>query len=100
MSEALEQARRRLEADGVRFLQIEASELDGALRGKLVAVSKGLGDDVGFCTTLLTSTTADGRDAAVSVLCQHPAPNERHPRRKRKPSLIVRRPLPSEQPPR
>ena len=59
MSETLEQARRRLEADGVRFLQIEASELDGALRGKLVAFSKGLSDDVGFCTTLLTSTTAD-----------------------------------------
>ena len=59
MSETLEQARRRLEADGIRFLQIEVSELDGALRGKLVNLSKGLGDDVGFCTTLLTSTTAD-----------------------------------------
>ena len=59
MSETLEQARRRLEAEGIRFVQIEASELDGALRGKLVALSKGLGDDVGFCTTLLTSTTAD-----------------------------------------
>ena len=59
MSETLEQARRRLEAEGVRLLQIEVSELDGALRGKLVDLSKGLGDDVGFCTTLLTSTTAD-----------------------------------------
>ena len=59
MSGTLEQARRRLEADGIRLVQIEVSELDGALRGKLVALSKGLGDDVGFCTTLLTSTTAD-----------------------------------------
>ena len=59
MSETLEQARRRLEADGIRLVQVEASELDGALRGKLVDLSKGLGDDVGFCTTLLTSTTAD-----------------------------------------
>ena len=59
MSETLDQARRRLEADGIRLVQIEVPELDGALRGKLVALSKGLGDDVGFCTTLLTSTTAD-----------------------------------------
>lgn len=59
MSETLEQARRRLEAGGIRLVQIEVSELDGALRGKLVDLSKGLGDDVGFCTTLLTSTTAD-----------------------------------------
>lgn len=59
MNETLEQARRRLEAGGIRLVQIEASELDGALRGKLVALTKGLGDDVGFCTTLLTSTTAD-----------------------------------------
>ena len=40
-------------------MQIEVSELDGSLRGKLVDLSKGLGHDVGFCTTLLTSTTAD-----------------------------------------
>jgi len=59
VSETLEQARRRLEAGCIRFLQIEVSELDGSLRGKLVDLSKGLGDDVGFCTTLLTSTTAD-----------------------------------------
>ena len=59
MNETLDQARRRLEADGIRLVQIEVPELDGALRGKLVALTKGLGDDVGFCTTLLTSTTAD-----------------------------------------
>ena len=59
MSGTLAQARGRLEADGIRFVQIEVAELDGALRGKLVPLAKALEAEIGFCTTLLTSTTAD-----------------------------------------
>ncbi len=59
MSGTLAQARGRLDADGIRFVQIEVAELDGALRGKLVPLAKALEAEIGFCTTLLTSTTAD-----------------------------------------
>ena len=58
-AETLAALRERLRADGVRFIQVEVPELDGGMRGKLLALDKGLSADVGFSNILYGLTTAD-----------------------------------------
>ena len=58
-AEELAAARERLRADGVRFVQVEVPELDGGMRGKLLALDKGMSDGVGFSNILYGLTTAD-----------------------------------------
>ena len=58
-TEGLAAARERLRSEGVRFVQVEAAELDGGLRGKLLSLDKGLSDEIGFSNILYGLTTAD-----------------------------------------
>ena len=57
--EGLAAVRARLRSDGVRFVQVEVAELDGGLRGKLLALDKGLSGEIGFANILYGLTTAD-----------------------------------------
>ena len=57
--EGLAEVRERLRTDGVRFVQVEVPELDGGLRGKLLALDKGLSDEMGFSNIIYGLTTAD-----------------------------------------
>ena len=56
---ALNAAKEKLKSAGIEFIQVEVTELDGAQRGKLVTLDKGLGGDVGFSSVLFGLTTAD-----------------------------------------
>ena len=58
-TEGLTEVRERLRADGVRFVQVEVPELDGGLRGKLLALDKGLSTEIGFSNIIYGLTTAD-----------------------------------------
>ncbi|MDH3690297.1 MAG: glutamine synthetase family protein [Gammaproteobacteria bacterium] len=57
--ETLDQVRQRLKGEDVKYVQIEVSDLDGGLRGKLLPIDKGLGADASFSTVLYGLTTAD-----------------------------------------
>ena len=58
-ADGLAAVRERMRADGVRFVQVEVPELDGGLRGKLLALDKGLSGEVGWSNILYGLTTAD-----------------------------------------
>ena len=57
--EGLAEARERFRAEGVRLVQVEVPELDGGLRGKLLALDKGLSGDIGWSNIIYGLTTAD-----------------------------------------
>ena len=58
-AEGLEAVQARLRSDGVRFVQVEVAELDGGLRGKLLALDKGISAEIGFSNIIYGLTTAD-----------------------------------------
>ena len=58
-NEGIAAVRERMRAEGVRFVQVEVPELDGGLRGKLLALDKGLSDDIGWSNIIYGLTTAD-----------------------------------------
>ena len=56
----LGELKKRLEKEGVSYVQIETPDLDGGLRGKLVTLEKGLSETgSAFCTILYGLTMAD-----------------------------------------
>ena len=57
--EGLAELRERFRAEGVRLVQVEVPELDGGLRGKLLALDKGLSGDIGWSNIIYGLTTAD-----------------------------------------
>ena len=58
-AEGLAELRERFRAEGVRLVQVEVPELDGGLRGKLLALDKGLSGDIGWSNIIYGLTTAD-----------------------------------------
>ena len=58
-SEDLGAIRARMQADGVRFVQVETPDLDGGLRGKMLALDKGLSSGIGWSNIIYGLTTAD-----------------------------------------
>ena len=40
--------RERMRSEGVRLVQVEVPDLDGGLRGKLLALDKGISDEIGW----------------------------------------------------
>ena len=58
-SEALTAMRERMRSEGVRFVQVEAPDLDGGLRGKFLALDKGLADGIGWSNIIYGLTAAD-----------------------------------------
>lgn len=56
----LEDLRKSLAGEGVKYVQIETPDMDGNLRGKLVTLEKGLSETgTAFCTILYGLTMAD-----------------------------------------
>ena len=58
-SEDLVAVRERMRAEGVRLVQVEVPDLDGGLRGKLLALDKGLADGIGWSNIIYGLTAAD-----------------------------------------
>ena len=58
-TEGLAAVRERMRAEGVRLVQVEVPELDGGLRGKLLALDKGLSGEIGWSNIIYGLTTAD-----------------------------------------
>ena len=57
--EGLAAVRERMRAEGVRFVQVETPDLDGGLRGKFLALDKGLSDEIGWSNIIYGLTAAD-----------------------------------------
>ena len=57
--EELAAVRERMRAEGVRFVQVETPDLDGGLRGKFLALDKGLSAEIGWSNIIYGLTTAD-----------------------------------------
>ena len=57
--ERLAAVREQMRAEGVRFVQVETPDLDGGLRGKILALDKGLSDEIGWSNIIYGLTTAD-----------------------------------------
>lgn len=59
-ADGIAEARRRLASEGVRHIELQVPDLDGGLRGKIVALDKALSPNGGaFCTILFGLTMAD-----------------------------------------
>ena len=58
-NEELAAVREQMRAEGVRFVQVETPELDGGMRGKLLALDKGLSSEIGWSNIIYGLTTAD-----------------------------------------
>ena len=57
--EGLAAVRERMRAEGVRFVQVETPDLDGGLRGKFLALDKGLSDEIGWSNIIYGLSAAD-----------------------------------------
>ena len=57
--EGLAAVRERMRAEGIRFVQVETPDLDGGLRGKFLALDKGLSAEIGWSNIIYGLTTAD-----------------------------------------
>ena len=51
--------RERMRSEGVRLVQVEVPDLDGGLRGKLLALDKGISDEIGWSNIIYGLTAAD-----------------------------------------
>ena len=58
-NEGLAALRERMRSEGARYVQVEVPELDGGLRCKLLALDKGLSDEIGWSNIIYGLTTAD-----------------------------------------
>ena len=58
-NEGLAAIRERMRSEGVRLVQVEVPDLDGGLRGKLLALDKGLSDEIGWSNIIYGLTAAD-----------------------------------------